>query len=244
MRRSVIAGLCVVTMILAEGVASAAVFTEGFEGFGYNLINGTIVTAPAPVHSGNQSLDLTIANSADYARVKLDVSSLNLTLGQITSADYWVNKSDPAAEQAPYILFSIVVPGQSVGYDSTLAVMYNNPGVTATGWQDVSINTNQLFHVEGDTIGLTNPSSITLADLDASTYSPGVTWGSLLVDYVRIGYGQGGNDGVGAQTAYVDDLSINYTSTSGAIPEPATIIIWSLLGGLGIAIAHRQKRAA
>jgi hypothetical protein len=28
------------------------------------------------------------------------------------------------------------------------------------------------------------------------------------------------------------------------VPEPSTIIIWSLLGGFGIAIAHRRKRAA
>jgi hypothetical protein len=29
-----------------------------------------------------------------------------------------------------------------------------------------------------------------------------------------------------------------------AVPEPATLIIWSLLGGLGIAVAHLRRRKA
>jgi hypothetical protein len=36
----------------------------------------------------------------------------------------------------------------------------------------------------------------------------------------------------------------NVQVTGDAVPEPATIIIWSLLGGLGIAVAHMRKRAA
>jgi hypothetical protein len=36
---------------------------------------------------------------------------------------------------------------------------------------------------------------------------------------------------------------INVMVTGEAVPEPATIIIWSLLGGLGIVVAHRRKRA-
>jgi hypothetical protein len=169
-------------------------------------------------------------------------SSINLTLGQITSADYWVDKTNPTTEQAPYLLFSILVPGDP-NADDCLAVMYNNPSVTAGSWQDVSINTNQLFHVEGIQTGLTNPSSITLAELCASSYSPGVTYGSLPVSYVRIGYGSGGNDGI-AQTAYVDDLSINYTSAAGAVPEPATLTIWSLLGVIGIGLTCWRRRKA
>ena len=242
MKRILIAAVIVATMALAGG-ASAAIYTEGFEGpaSSYNLTsNATIVTDP--VHRGNQSLQLSLVSSSDYARVRLDTSSLNMTLGQIMSADYWVQKTIPKAEQAPYLLFSLEIPGQPD--DSTLAVMYNNPGVNAVGWQDVSINTTQLFHVEGDTQGLANPSSITLADLSASTFSSGVTWGSFLVNYVRIGYGAGGDDGI-AQTAYVDDLTINYSNGSATVPEPATMIVWSLLGGIGLAFGYwRRNRAA
>jgi hypothetical protein len=43
-----------------------------------------------------------------------------------------------------------------------------------------------------------------------------------------------GTDGV-----YIDNFDV-----SGAVPEPATIIIWSLLGGLGLVIGWRRKRAA
>jgi hypothetical protein len=31
---------------------------------------------------------------------------------------------------------------------------------------------------------------------------------------------------------------------SGAIPEPASLIVWSLLGGLGVALAWRRRKAA
>jgi hypothetical protein len=234
--RFVAAGL--IGSFFLAGVGMADTYTEGFEGASYNLASsgaGTATLSTAEAHSGVQSVLLSLQSSSDYARVKLDVTSLALTLGQITSADYWIDKSDPSLEQAPYLLLSIDVPGQ--GTDGTLAVMYNNPGANATGWQDLTVDTGaKQFHVEGaDTTGLATPSNMTLAQIDASTYSPGVTWGSFPVDFVRIGYGEGGDDSV-VQSSYVDDLTINYT----AVPEPAS---FSLLGIGALALLRRRRRA-
>jgi hypothetical protein len=232
--RFVAAGL--IGSFFLAGVSMADTYTEGFEGASYNLASsgaGTATLSTAEAHSGTQSVLLSLQSSSDYARVKLDVTSLAMTLGGITSADYWIDKSNPSLEQAPYLLLSIAVPGQDP--DGTLAVMYNNPGATAPGWQDLTVDTETLFHVEGaDTTGLATPSSMTLAQIDASTYSPGVTWGSLPVDFVRIGYGEGGDDNV-VQSSYVDDLTINYTP----VPEPAS---FSLLGIGALALLRRRRR--
>ena len=42
----------------------------------------------------------------------------------------------------------------------------------------------------------------------------------------------------------INQIVNTFVENNAPIPEPATIIIWSLLGGLGIAIAHMRKRAA
>src|SRR5271170_6373113 len=168
--RFVVAGL--MGLFFLAGVGMADTYTQGFEGDSYDLAGsgaGTATLSTAAFHSGSQSVLLSLQSSSDYARVKLDVTAEDLTLEQITSADYWINKSVPSAEQAPYLLFSIDVPGQ--GTDGTLAIMYNNPGANATGWQDLTVDTTDtLFHVEGaDTTGLATPSSMTLAQ---STRAP------------------------------------------------------------------------
>jgi hypothetical protein len=244
MRKLLLTGLflgLIASSVLSNNTASAAVISEGFEGASYDLAGsgaGTASLATASsgeVHSGLQSVELSLTTSSDYARVKLDTSSSNLSLGGITSADYWVDRTEGAASsQLPYILFSITTPG-SGGDDNTLAVMYNNP-ISTSGWTDLTVGPSTEFHVEGDTTGLSSPEGITLSDLASSTYSPGVSWGSFAIDFVRIGYGLGGNDTI-ASTSFVDDLTINYVPT----PEPASLILFAM-GVAGILLAARRRR--
>ncbi|MEO6808782.1 MAG: hypothetical protein ABI353_06690 [Isosphaeraceae bacterium] len=233
----------------APAWVEAGQITEGFEGSSYDFYSdpGSAASLSTAVkHNGLQSAMLSIANTDQYARVKLDISSSNLTLGQITSASYFVKRTVGGPEEAPYIIFSIAAPG--LGSDDTLAVMYNYPAiVTGANWAEINVNANsQLFHVEGATPGLTNQSSITLSQISASEYSPGVSWGSLKVDFVRFGLGLASAGG-GPTTAYVDDMTINYNDLQ-AVPEPATLIsagIAVVIGlGLGFARRRRAKPAA
>lgn len=180
--------------LFLSGQANAATITEGFEGSSYDLATqgaGSAALSTTTVHSGLQSLNLSLTTGTDYARVRLGESGL--TLGAITGANYWVNRAsgtEAAPNKAPYVLFSISCPG--CGNDSTLAVMWNPPDIgidpPLNTWTDITVDPNTtLFHVEGDTTGLATPATMTLASLSSSFYSPGVTWGSFSVDFVRIG---------------------------------------------------------
>ena len=82
---------------------------------------------------------------------------------------------------------------------------------------------------------------MTLASLGSSQFSPGVTWGSFDIDFVRIGLGQEGNDGIPANY-FVDDLTINAAS---ATPLPAALPLFvSGLGALGLFGWRRKRKAA
>ncbi len=238
-------GALLAATLLFSGPVSAASITEGFEGSSYNLFTsggGSAGLSTTTVHSGTQSLNLGLTTGTDYARVKLSESGL--TLGAITGADYWVNGSSGAVtNKVPYLLLSISCPG--CGNDSTLAVMWNPPDIGIVPpnnvWSDIVIDPNTtLFHVEGDTTGLATPTTMTLASLSSSQYSAGVFWGSFAVDFVRIGFGQEGPDGIPGNY-FVDDLTIN---TASATPLPAALPLFaSGIGAMGF-IGWRRKRKA
>jgi hypothetical protein len=234
--------------LLLSTQANAASITEGFEGSSYDLFTsggGSAGLSTTTVHTGSQSLDLSLTTGTDYARVKLSESGL--TLGAISGADYWVDRTSGTAanpNKAPYILLSISCPG--CGSDGTLAVMWNPPDIgiypPLNTWTDIVIDPNTtLFHVEGDTTGLATPTTMTLASLSSSLYSPGVTWGNFAVEFVRIGFGQEGPDGIPGNY-FVDDLTIN---TANATPLPAALPLFATgLGAFGLLGWRRKRKAA
>jgi hypothetical protein len=73
------------------------------------------------------------------------------------------------------------------------------------------------------------PEGIVYWDGGAAPASGAAYWGDSPYDYTNNGAIQ---------------LPHGYVIEFAAVPEPATIIIWSLLGGLSIAVAHLRRRNA
>ena len=76
-----------------------------------------------------------------------------------------------------------------------------------------------------------------------------------LVDFTDLWIGSATNGG-NRMTGYIDDFSVwdgaltadevgflaNGGSVSGLVPEPTTLLIWSLLAGLGIGLGWRRRK--
>ena len=66
-----------------------------------------------------------------------------------------------------------------------------------------------------------------------------------LVMHEEVGGGYVYTPDVGDPGYVTGGITYVIASDEGTIPEPATLIIWTLLGGLGVAVAHlRQRKAA
>ncbi len=120
-----------------------------------------------------------------------------------------------------------------------------------TGGDDkfFTFNGNKLTGLNGDSYGGTTlGSGITLN----SVFSPFETSGRVagtLAD-LQSKYGDesvaiwiGLTNGVSAANyANISEVYVGTTSAEASVPEPATIVVWSILGGLGIAAARRKNR--
>jgi hypothetical protein len=100
----------------------------------------------------------------------------------------------------------------------------------------IGTNGVTLVHADGTPITLAEIGALTINS--PSTFDPPIGTGAPKNgDGINIVFGDTQSNFLNAYE--IDDVSID------SVPEPATIIIWSLLGGLGVAVAHcRRKRTA
>jgi hypothetical protein len=244
MKRSMIT----VTLTLAAAVlllpvpkALAALYTEGFEGTGYDFYqdpNCSAGVTSLQAHSGLQSAAFTLdATGFAYTRWKSpDLTSYGLTLGNLEASD-WVMRTTGRSDLAPYLLFTIDTPDTS---QETLAIQFLMPSIADNTWTLNAIDRNATtFHVVGDRTGLgatefsASGTQGTLNDLAAKTYAGSTTWGDFSVSHVRVGVGLW--DAAAVYTGYADDVSLFAT-----IPEPSTMALLGL--GLGGLVLIRKRK--
>ncbi len=230
--------------ILAATASAGIVYTQGFEGTGYNFYNdpGSAAGTTASVaHSGDQSAQFTLDDTHfAYTRWKSeDLSSYGWKLGDVT-ASAWEMRTYGQSTLAPYFLFTIKTPDTN---QETLAIQFLMPGIGDNVWTLNTVDRDTTtFHVVGDRTGLaagtfsSSGTQGTLNDLAATEYTPGVLWGSFDIQYVRIGVGLW--DTSQTYNGYADDVTIGSAS---AAPEPGSILLLTS-GLIGLAFAARRRK--
>jgi hypothetical protein len=225
--------------LLLSAQANAATITEGFEGSSYDFYatpGATAALSTTTVHSGSQSVFLSIPTGPDYARVALPESGF--TLQQITSADFWANRASTNSGLSPYLIIGLNCPtclGGAYAGNDIIAIMNVAGGLPQNTWTDLTIDPNTTsFHLYNNDTSTNIILNTTLAALYAD-------WGIADVAYTKIGFGLAGGPEGGTNSFYVDDLTIN---TASATPLPAALPLFaSGLGALGL-LGWRRKRKA
>jgi len=235
-------GGAVLSCVVGSG-AYAGTIAQGFEDGGFTFYaqylsdTATLATSPSPVYAGTYSANIGVSSGQDDAEVDISVAGNGLTLGNLTSANYWVYLASGSNTNAPYICFPIATPG-----GEAYVLMFNPPDIgidlSADEWTNIQINPNTTsFHIFGVDTGIADPNNVTLAEIAASDYSPGVTWGSFAINYADIEVGQEGD--TLASNYYVDNLTI-----TDSVPEPAPMAVLGV-GLLGLAmVRHRRAMRA
>lgn len=233
-------------------------------GPGISVSSGSLI-APIPTDANQSSPDNEVVN---YVRTRTDVGTAasdyngsllgNLSGKTALTATFSLNNSALGAGATLTNFVGETYPG-SPNPTPGLRLVFTGTGTAATAaadipneWWSNPIYANALTMQNGVPVTLTvnfDPSQwsnyngiMGTADLtDFDTALSGVTM-------LGISFGSGYffSDGFAFDpsdsTASLDLISID---TTGPVPEPATIIIWSLLGGLGLAVTYwRRKRAA
>ena len=227
MKRVMIAGLGV-GLVFALAVAAEAGFSAG--------LSATIVSENVGANTGDWMQVGQIAtnpnnNANNYAFGTFTSYSADLSLPQITGND--LNKYGFAMDgtigaiNGHTVTYTgqwwILAPGYGFSSTTTQSLEHGTfdfQAVFATNWATADVTGSMLADP-----GTQKPTGWPVP-VDWSSANPGYFQGEFVSGYPN-------SPNTGTLTGTLD----------GPVPEPATIIIWSLLGGLGIAIAHLRRRA-
>jgi hypothetical protein len=177
------------------------------------------------------------------------------TMGrQFHGVNFWMFLDTPLANYAP--------GGVDYGYDIMLQIMPYNTGTQPPVPGNTWVNLQSSGAYPYAAWGLSGPGYLGGYDLPAGSNSDLMTWsdfqaldktlwgnnydfGEATVKMVVIRMGGGGHssDNIGYLDDFtLDGVTIQVENGFTVIPEPASVIVWSLLAGLGITVGCWQRR--
>jgi hypothetical protein len=222
---------------LGEGVVAPAVGgalpaspATSLNGLGYVRLDGT--------SNGNGKSDISyVSGSAIAAASALADPSFTATYRYFT--DGALSNRTPGLNIA---MFNNANPGSLGDPSAVLTFNHVQSPYTANAWNTESVSNSSLFSLYGSGApgGAT---SMSLADWFADA-----TWGQTLANYsiYRVGFniGSGQTNGI----AYLDWLETSLlnggdTIDFQAVPEPASMIVWSLMAtGVGAVVWNARRK--
>lgn len=221
-----------------------------------------------PEHAGNPAVGVSgdsapgwgagswQGNGVNYSKLYLTPSVLfgrEVTIGELSSISYYTKKDTTHTDDAADWFFQMYTdpydgsPGSSwygnrINAEPYFSENLNDPAGEWNQWTTDAGGDNRLRFYDSSSGYFGGYSDGFLSDLTSDS-----NYQDQYIKYIVVGTGSGWADGFEGQ---IDGLLIALTDESfaevdfeaTAIPEPATLIIWSLLGFLGIAASWYRKR--
>jgi hypothetical protein len=200
-------------------------------------ITGTSVVNPLAIVSNAVPLNTTgqdafapfsapVPNTAGAIRTSADI---NLSaVGSVVTGDYFLHLSDPAGTTSFFFQRLGAAPAPAGGYFLTFAATAGGGATTSTG--TTALNLNTTYHVDIDWNFVSGALNDTFqVSVNGSSYLS-KTWDSTnaeppTVSAVNFRQGTAGS----APNVTVDNLTVEQ------IPEPATLVLASMIGLVGLA---------
>lgn len=206
---------------------------------------------------GDWSAQLDWPGSGGYAQARVfPAVALVTTVSSVNSWSYWGKAPKSYFPNLSFVLDDPDISNNGpiysgVGYDTVVTVWPSNTGQDDT-WMDV-LSTQALPYTVWTNAYSGGPvmKTMTWDEFKAPWSQWGNTFDFSNATVLRMNLGKGVIGTTQTITAYVDDFTLNAHTyefepllepTTGGVPEPATFIIWSLLGALGIAFGWWRRR--
>ena len=200
------------------------------------LVLVAIALAPASQAAASLLVPDSITGQGNYNRSEsllIDgVFSSEAANWQNSTTVWWTGQSGPNG-----VVFTLDY-GSLKNIDDVYISVDNNDGYVVEYSTDNTTYSN-LFTIQsgyGDIGGGMDTMRTVAGD---SEYVAGIDFSSVQAQYLRV-YAFGGDSlySISEIQAYGSDVNFN------AVPEPATIAIWSVLGAVGLAFASRARKRA